>query len=89
MKIVLTKNIEYDFDSVWVVPDDGNADGAIGDEYVQISEVIDVDFPLVDHDISAKKIEAIDKKISKAEAGIHLLKQAKAELLAITDMSTE
>jgi len=84
MKIVLVKNIEYDFDSV-IISDSGVA--GLDDEYVQMSETIDVDFPMLsDVDLNSKKIDAIDKKIAKAEAGIYLLEQTKAELLAIPDM---
>ena len=78
------KHITYDWETVFDTEDDGSV--RLIDDYVQISEVIDVDFPLIEYDINSKKIEVIDKDIAKAEAGIYLLKQAKAELLAIPDM---
>ena len=87
MKIVLTRNVEYDFDSVYILRDD---EIDLCDGYIQTSKVMDVDFKMLsDVDLTAAKVEVIDEKISKAEAGIHLLKQAKAELLAIDDMRTE
>lgn len=86
MKIVLLKNVKYDFEAVWVADDEIDH----GDEYVQISKAIDVDFPMLsDVDLNAEKIKVIDKDIEKAKAGIHLLEQAKAELLAIPDMREE
>ena len=84
MKIVLMKNIKYNFDSVLIVDDDGKTH--TDDEYVAVSEVIDVEFPMIDVDIDGKKIAFIDKDIAKARAGIELLEQAKAELLSIPDM---
>ena len=85
MKIVLAKNIKYDWESVFDVESDGIV--SLSDDYIQISEVVDVEFPMIEFDINSRKIELIDKDIKKAEAGIYLLKQAKAELLAIPDMS--
>lgn len=82
MKIVLLKNIKYDFDSVII---GSNVDG-MGDEYIQLGEVLDVEFTILDVDINAKKAEVIDKDIQKAKAGIEMLEQAKAELLAIPDL---
>lgn len=84
MKIVLARNVEYDFDSVSILRDD---EIDLSDGYIQTSKVIDVDFQMLSNiDLTAAKVEAIDEQISKAEAGIYLLKQAKAELLAIPDM---
>jgi len=87
MKIVLAKNMEHGFDSLWIADEDGGVN--FPGDYVQVSEIIDVEFPMLDIDLNAAKVEAIDKQISKAEAGIHLLKQAKAELLAIPNMGAE
>ena len=87
MKIVLAKNIKYDFDTVYEAESDGTFQH---DDYVQISEVIDVDFPMLEKvDINAAKITVIDKDIQKAKVGIELLEQAKAELLAIPDLRAE
>lgn len=85
MKLLLTKNIKYDFDSVDIIHDENDIN--LMDDYVAISEIIDVDFPMIDFDLTARKIEVIDKDIAKAKAGIELLEQAKAELLAIPDMT--
>ena len=85
MKIVLVQNIKYDFGTVWIIGSDGIPD--MGDEYVVMSEIIEVDFPMLEEvDLVKAKVNAIDKDIQKAKAGIELLEQAKAELLAIPDM---
>jgi len=89
MKLVLLKNIKHGFESVIIVDDDDDDTYGMGDDYLQISEVIDAEFPMIEFDINAAKVKAIDKEISKAEAGIHLLKRTKAELLSIPDMSDE
>ena len=87
MKIVLLKNIKHDFDSVVITRDDASVEAYIEDgEYIQLSEVIDIDFPMLNVDLTEAKIAVIDKEIQKAKAGIELLEQAKAELLAIPDM---
>ena len=87
MKLVLLKNLKYDFETVTIEDEGMNLAEYIGDEYIQLSEIIDVEFPMLkDVDINAKKIEVIDKDIQKAKAGIELLEQAKAELLAIPDL---
>ncbi len=85
MKIALLRSIEYGFNLARIVDEGDSFD--FPEEYIQVSEIIDVDFKMIDVDLTKAKIEVIDDKISKAEAGIHLLKQAKAELLAIPDMT--
>jgi len=87
MKIVLAKHIEHDFDAIWIADEEGGFN--FPDDYVQTSEIIDVDFIMLEVDLTTAKIEMIDKQISKAQAGIYLLEQAKAELLAIPNMSAE
>jgi len=89
MKIVSSKHIEYNIDSVWVIGSNQSAEDVIPDDYVQTSEVMDVEFTMLEVDITAEKVKLIDEKISKAEAGIHLLKREKAELLSIPDMRAE
>ncbi len=85
MKIALNKSIEFEFEFVKLANEDGIF--SINKDDIQISETMDVNFKMLDVDLTKAKIEVIDDKISKAEAGIHLLKQAKAELLAIPDMT--
>ena len=87
MKIVLFKNVEHDFEAVRIITENITLDNSCSDEYIQISEVIDVDFPMLEVDLTAKKIDLIDKDIQKAKSGIELLEQAKAELRAIPDLS--
>ncbi len=85
MKIALNRSIEYEFEFVKLA--DENGVFSTNKDDIQISETMDVNFKMLDVDLTKAKIEVIDDKISKAEAGIHLLKQAKAELLAIPDMT--
>ena len=88
--IVLLKNIKIDYETLVIVDGDKLDRHYTEDsDYVQISEIINIDLPMLDVDINAAKIEAIDKDIQKAKAGIEMLEQAKAELLAIPDMSEE
>jgi len=82
MKIALFKDLSsdtqpraYDIDYMtWILTDDG---------YVQVSEVIEVDFPeLKDADIVNKQVAYIDNKIKQvqavSEAKINELTQLKA-----------
>lgn len=88
MKIVLRRNVEFDFESVAIFHDHYKISDLEEDNYVVVSEVVDVEFPMLPEvDLTSKKIEAIDRDIEKAKAGLYLLEQAKAELLAIPDMS--
>lgn len=89
MKIVLSKHIEYNFDAAWVIGFDKSVEDVMPDGYVQTSEVIDVEFTMLEVDFTAEKVKVIDERISKAEAGIYLLKREKAELLSIPDMRAE
>ena len=84
------RHIKMEYDTVIVVHGD-EIDGYYADDgdYIQASEITDVDFTMLEVDINSAKIEAIDKDIKKAMAGIEMLEQAKAELLAIPDMSAE
>lgn len=88
MKIVLLNNVKHDYECIREVNEFLTLEDYVDEEHVQLSEVIEVDLPMIPKvDINAKKVELIDKDIEKAKAGIHLLEQAKAELLAIPDMS--
>ena len=87
MKIALLKNITYDYDTVIINSSDKlDSHYADDNDYIQVSEIIDVELPMLDVDINAAKVKAIDEDIKKAMAGIEMLEQAKAELLAIPDM---
>lgn len=87
MKIVLVKHVEYDFKSVRTVDEDG--DFVVDDDYIQASEIIDVEFPMIEIDVTAAKINIINRKIAQAEVGISLLQDARSELLALPNMGTE
>lgn len=87
MKIALYKNIKYDYESVIIISDDSTIEYYDKDsEHIRISEFVDIDFPMLNVDLTAAKVAVIDKDIQKAKAGIELLEQAKAELLAIPDL---
>jgi hypothetical protein len=86
MKIMIVKNVKYDFNQDIVVECD-NRDTFFDDgEYVRMSETIEVEFSMIEADVTAAKVSLIDKDISKAKAGIELLEQTKAELLSIPDL---
>ena len=89
MKIVLLQNVMCNYETVVIVRGNDVPDAYLeNDEHIQISGIIDVDFPMLKEvDLTAKKIGLIDKDIQKAKAGIELLEQARAELLAIPDLS--
>lgn len=63
--------------------------GMIGDtEYIQVSEVVDVEFPPLDPmDVQRKEITNIDKQIKAFQAASQItlnnLERRKAELLAL------
>jgi len=88
MKIVLMKNVKFNFDTVCKVPEDGNMSHYESNEYVMISEIIEVDFPELDNEIVIKsQVAIIEKQITKvradAEAAVTALDRRKQELLAI------
>ena len=87
-KVVLMRNMEYNFESV-VFASKGNDLSYYGDEYVQLSEILEIDFPELDKEESIKKqVAVLDKQITKvmadSEVQITKLKARKQELLAIT-----
>ena len=88
MKLALFKNVKYGYAEHVLPADFGN------DEYVRISEIIDVEFPALPYgEAESMEIAIIDKQISKvnADAGsaIAKLEQRKAELLALPSASTQ
>ena len=81
------KNMEFDFNSVVIVNND-KFDHFL-DEYVQLSEVIEVDFPELSNEaVINNQVAALDKQMTKvradSEAAITALEGRKQELLAIT-----
>lgn len=84
MKIVLLKNVKYDYEAIREIREPLTLEDYVDEEHIQIGEVIDVEFPMIPEvDLISKKIEVIDIDIKKAKAGLHLLERARAELLAI------
>lgn len=84
MKLVLAKNVRLDFECVREADYFDRCD----DEYVQISEVVEVEFPpLQESEIVTEQLRVLDtlKKDVQAEAQkrINDIEQRKAELLAI------
>lgn len=87
MKLAIFKSLEYGNEFVTRYYDNDDDESS---NYLRISEVLDVDFPMLPNvDINGAKAKAIDKKINEALAVLENLKQQKQELLAITDMSSE
>jgi len=85
MKVAIYKDVSIDYETV----KDCHyyEDNEFKSEYIRISEIVDVDFPMLeDVDINSKKVELIDDKINKALAVLETLEQQKAELLSIPDM---
>ena len=86
MKIAQYKNVEYGW--VNVIKESEFKAYDESDDNIRISEIIDVDFPMLSNvDINGKKIGLVDEKIKKALAVLETLEQQKAELLAIPDIS--
>lgn len=84
MKIALYKNLSIDCDMVLEVTNWREED----EDMARLSEIIEVDFPLLPNkDITDKQVAAIDKQIKKVtadfEVSINRLEQKKAELLAL------
>ena len=60
-------------------------------KYLQVSEVIDIEFTLIKEDeLIKKEVDLLDKQIQQVQAAAHIktseLEQRKAELLAIPDL---
>jgi len=90
MKIALYKSARFGYEAPHEVTSNYEDD----DDYFRSSEITEVDFVSLDNETLTKnEVAVIDKKITdvfaKSEMAINELKQRKAELLAITDMSGE
>ena len=87
-KIVLMRSVEFNYDTVMILGDNENLD-FWKDEYVQLSEVIEVEFPeLSNKDVVKSQVDLLNKQMTKvradSEAAITALEGRKQELLAIT-----
>ena len=87
MKIVLYKNVAHNYDGI----NKFNGEDRFpfnDDEYVVMSEIIDIDFPMLNEKtLIDNQVAIIDKQMTKvradAEASITALEGRKQELLAI------
>ncbi len=84
MKIALYKNVLYDNESVYAA----NGFFEESEDYVRISEIIDIDFKMLPYgEAEEKEIALIDKQINEELADhsvkISQLESRKSELLAI------
>jgi len=89
MKLILMKNLKYNFKTVITLRDDESLGTYESDEYVRLSEVVDVDFPpLSNEEVVKAEVSAIEKRITSVradcEASITALEGRKQELLALT-----
>ena len=87
-KVVLMKNMKHNFESITETYD-GDLSYYLDNEYVQLSEIIEIDFPeLSDEVVIKNQVSALDNQITKvmadSEVQITELKARKQELLAIT-----
>jgi len=87
LKLILMKNVKYNYPTVAIAEGDNDL-GAYDDEYVRLSEVINVEFTELDSKtVVDSQVAAIEKQITKvradAEAAITALDGRKQELLAI------
>ena len=89
-KIVLVKNVKYNFESIKIVNDNFEMSYWDNDnEYVQLSEVIEVELQeLSNKEVVKSQVAILDKQMTKvradSEAAITALEGRKQELLAIT-----
>ena len=90
MKILLMKNVKYNYKTVVIANDGGGIpDAYLDDEHVALTEVLDVDFkPISEKETTAAQVNVIERQITKvraaAEASLTVLEGRKQELLAIT-----
>lgn len=87
MKIALYKNLEYNYETVLVT--EGMEDNA---SYVQISEVVDIEFKKLPDDVVVNaQVDSLKEMKKKAQADCEVKTQAIdaeiGKLLAITDES--
>ncbi|MDA3854227.1 MAG: hypothetical protein PF444_08310 [Bacteroidales bacterium] len=94
-KAALMKNVKYNFLTVKIIESDTDINYWTGDdEFVFISEVIEIDFPELDNQtVINNHVAVIEKQITKvradSEASITALNKRKQELLAITYEASE
>ena len=82
------KSVEFNYETIMLLNDDGSLD-FFKNDYVQLSEVIEVEFPeLSNKDVVKSQVDILDKQMTKvradSEAAITALEGRKQELLAIT-----
>jgi|GEM_PF-5965127 len=82
MKLALFKNIEYDFEIVSTDVSEGHQ------EYVRVSEYVDVDFPRLDGpDVVLQQIERLREQKKRIQAGteaeLNRIDQRIGDLLAL------
>ena len=87
-KIVLMKNVQFNFDTVRILDDGVEMSDFSETDRVQLSSVIEVDFPELDNEVVINsEVAIIDKQITKVNADAHAaltaLESRKQELLAI------
>ena len=87
MKLVLTKNTEYDYETVFRA-------GILPDDHVVISKVIDVEFELLaDADIVNAEIGALEElaktTLADAQVRVDAIKDKIGSLLAIENLGEE
>jgi len=87
MKIILIKNVKLGFENV-VTADEEGATFLPEDEYISLSEVMDVEFKMLPNEsVIPSQVKIIDKQMTKvradAEASITALEGKKQELLSI------
>ena len=90
MKLVLVKNVEFNYETIVEVSDFLSLDYYLEDGRVPISTVVDIDFKMLDtNEVVDAQVTIIDKQMTKvradAEASITALEGRKQELLAITN----
>ena len=90
MKLVLLKNVEFNYETIAEVTDFLSLDYYLEDGRVPISTVVDIDFKMLDtNEVVDAQVTIIDKQMTKvradAEASITALEGRKQELLAITN----
>ncbi len=88
MKVYLTKKVNTDFYYALIHKNDNNNDIFIPENFIQVSEVMDIDFAMLEEkETCLKEIAFLDKQIeyerAESESKVNVLLQRKQELLAI------
>ncbi len=89
MKLVLLKNVKYGTETMYEVTNDFPIKWYTEDGYIQLSEVVEVEFPMLPPEAAATaEVAILDKQVTNvradAEASITALEGRKQELLAIS-----